>query len=465
MSIVLIFSLLWCGAALYGRYRRLPAGISMEGKVHRVEAVEFLADLRCCRNGSLVHEQNIVPRLLSIIKNARQYLVLDIFLLTDRDNRQGLYPHISGLVVEALLDRKKSCPAMQITVITDEINTCYGATPSPLHAKLKSAGIQVILTDLTRLRDSNCAFSGLWRLLFQWFGTRGYGWLPSPFNAGAPRVPLRAYLKMMNFKANHRKVLASEREALVASANLDDAGAFHANIAFVVRGGILADILRAEKAVAEFSGGTLLLPVLPPAESAGDLELVYLTEGKIKKYLIEALQACGQGDAVCLGMFYLAEKDVVENLVAAAGRGSAVRIVLDPNKDAFGRKKGGMPNRQVAGQLVEKSHNGIKVRWYETHGEQFHAKLTCIFKREQAIIIGGSANLTRRNLGDFNLESCLAIRAPAGSAVARDVAGYFERIWHNAGGRFTVEVSAYPAGPFWKGLLVRFLERSGMCTF
>ncbi len=46
---------------------------------------------------------------------------------------------------------------------------------------------------------------------------------------------------MLNFKANHRKILITENEALITSANVHDASAYHSNIAFVVSGEIIAD--------------------------------------------------------------------------------------------------------------------------------------------------------------------------------------------------------------------------------
>ncbi len=36
---------------------------------------------------------------------------------------------------------------------------------------------------------------------------------------------------MLNFKANHRKILITENEALITSANVHDASAYHSNIA------------------------------------------------------------------------------------------------------------------------------------------------------------------------------------------------------------------------------------------
>src|SRR5690606_40100432 len=62
---------------------------------------------------------------------------------------------------------------------------------------------------------------------------------------------------------------------------------------------------------------------------------------------------------------------LVEALIRARDRGARVRVLLDANKDAFGREKDGVPNRPVAAEL---HRAGIPVRFASTHGEQFHSK-------------------------------------------------------------------------------------------
>ena len=54
------------------------------------------------------------------------------------------------------------------------------------------------------------------------------------------------------------------------------------------------------------------------------------------------------GDSIDVAMFYLSDRDTIGALLAAAKRGVTVRVILDPNKDAFGRTKNGIPNRSVS---------------------------------------------------------------------------------------------------------------------
>ena len=172
--------------------------------------------------------------------------------------------------------------------------------------------------------------------------------------------------------------------------------------------------------------------------------------------------------SIDVAMFYLSERSVIRALLAAARRGVEVRVILDPNKDAFGRSKNGIPNRSVATELGAASEGAIKVRWFRTHGEQFHSKLLAIRTANEYWFTLGSANLTRRNLDDFNLEANLAASVPPASAIASQVTGWFESLWTNRGPpdlEYTAEFGAYadPAqGTYW---LYRIMESTGLSTF
>ncbi len=99
-----------------------------------------------------------------------------------------------------------------------------------------------------------------------------------------------------------------------------------------------------------------------------------LTEGAIRDALIAAIAASGAGDRLDVAVFYLAHRGVIEALEQARARGAKVRVLLDPNRDAFGLEKGGIPNRPVAHELHSA---GIEVRWCITRGEQCHSSCCC----------------------------------------------------------------------------------------
>ena len=131
---------------------------------------------------------------------------------------------------DALLKRKREMPQMRILVIADPINDVYGGLPSRDLAALRGAGIEVVAPDLDGLRDSNPIYSAFWRLTMRWWSGNGSGEanLPNPLDAGPDRVTFGAWARLLNFKANHRKVIIGDdgkggMVGIVTSANPHDA--------------------------------------------------------------------------------------------------------------------------------------------------------------------------------------------------------------------------------------------------
>ncbi|MGI6606585.1 MAG: phospholipase D family protein [Peptococcia bacterium] len=473
-------------AALFGVFRPLEEGLSMEGNQYHNSKVQFIYDLTFEQEGMIAHQQNIFAEALEIIEDAEQFIVLDMFLFNDLRKQPADFPTLSASLTEQLLAKKQQNPDLAIYVLTDEINTFYGSYVPENFRQLKENGVEVIFTKLDSLRDSNPLYSGIWRAFIHWWGTEGKGWLPNAFSDEGPKVTARAYLKMFNFKANHRKVLATEKKALISSANPHDASGFHSNIAFVVEGNIIKDIVESEKAVAALSNQVIAVdyeakedeqvaemyallqdPVLAAANTNPTnavAETCLLTENKIKKHLLSEIKALTQGGQIWIGMFYLADRQVIEELLLAAERGVEIRLVLDANKDAFGLEKNGIPNRPVANELYEKSAGKIKIRWYKTHGEQYHTKLVFLKGRGRSVIFGGSANLTRRNLDDYNLETDIKISAANDSILVNEIEDYFNKIWKNDGGIYTLDFEEYRETHLWKKILYLLQEWTGFST-
>ncbi|WP_433944383.1 phospholipase D family protein [Paenibacillus sp. SN-8-1] len=475
--------ILWLAAVMiYQTHKPLPAGTSYESPLYSVDNVDFLYDLTYPDGkGGFHQERHIFDRMLQMIGEAREYVVLDLFLFNDYVHKGQSYPDVSGEMTSRLLAQKQKYPRLQIVFVTDEINTNYDSAPNPLLEQLKQAGAQVIITDVNPLRDSTPAYSAVWRTFFQWFGQSGTGWIPNLMASAGPDITARSYLKLLNVKANHRKVLATENSALISSGNVHNASAFHSNIAFEVRGDITGDILESEQAVADFSGGVTLpkwsgsaSSARPSAKPAGSseaapapLQIRYLTEGKIYKYVLKSINETAQGDTLWMGMFYLADTQVMKELVDAGHRGVQIRLILDPNQNAFGQEKIGLPNRPVAEELLERSGQEMQIRWYNTTKEQYHTKLLYIAKAKgPSIIMGGSANFTARNLDDLNLENDLWIAAPKGSKLTKDLDHYFGRIWYNEGAEFSLDFSAYHERSVWfKDVLYRLQKILGFTTY
>nr|WP_154309637.1 phospholipase D family protein [Metabacillus lacus] len=441
-----IFIILLCiPVIIYHTHKDLPEGISYAGEIHQVteEDAVFLYDLTFESDGELKHEQQIFERAWNLISEAEDFIIVDMFLFNGYYDEDIPFPDLSSKLAGLLIERKEENPDMPIIFISDEVNTTYGSHASPEFEAMKAAGIPVVMSEMESLRDSNPLYSSVWRIFLQWFGQEGTGWLPNPFAAEAPNVTLRSYLKLLNVKANHRKLIATDKGALIPSANPHDASGFHSNTAFEVRGNILQDIIESEKAVADYSGEHIDFPQYQKREQGGDLELQLLTEGKILQSLLETIRNASSESEIWIGMFYLADQEVITELLNASDRGADIRLVLDPNENAFGQQKIGMPNRPVASELIENSEGNIDIRWYNTEFEQYHTKMMYIRDGADAVVISGSANFTRRNLDDLNLENNIKLEGPAEAKPFQDVQSYFERIWNNEDGIFTLPLETY----------------------
>ncbi|WP_421382204.1 phospholipase D family protein [Bacillus salacetis] len=439
--ILTILILVYFGSVMfYQTHKPLPEGISYEGEVFHTNDVDFIYDLSYKDHaGHFLHESRIFERINKIIGEAKDFVVIDMFLFNSYYDGKYDMPDLAGNLTNALIEKKRKDPDIEMVFITDHINTTYGSHPAPEVERLEENGIQVMYTDLVPLRDSNFVYSSIWRTFFQWFQSEpeDEGWLPNPLASTAPKVTVRSYLELLNVKANHRKVVVTDQSALITSANPHNASGLHSNIAFEIKGPIIGDILKTEKAAARYSDGPRLPDYKFSSETGGSIKAQVLTEGEIHKRALEELDKAGSGDTVWLGMFYLAERKVINGLVGAARRGADVRIILDPNKNAFGNQKMGLPNIPVASELQRRGEKNIHIRWYNTKMEQYHTKLLYINKEDKAVILGGSTNYTTRNFEDLNLETNLWLETPLNKEVNKEVEAYFNRIWNNDGGLYT----------------------------
>lgn len=474
---------------LYGAYKPLPPEIGMKGTTYFLqnEAVTFLADETFLNQaGERIAQQEIFDTVLTLIAEAEHYILIDMFLFNPFQGQSPeTYRLLSEELTAALVAKKTANPDITITVISDPINTVYGGQESDQFARLRAADIPVILTNHAALRDSNPLYSTLWRGALQWpdwvhgvvfaepYTVR---WVPNIMDAGGQVVPLRSYLKLFNFKANHRKLIVADGKAeagivmktLVTSANPHDGSSMHGNVALLVEGGVWRDIVKSEQAVAKFSGGVVpaVPEVLVDEEEEGEVGVTVLTEYAILEGVLAMLAKAQSGDTVDLMMFYLSEDRIIDALIAASQRGAQVRVLLDANKDAFGLEKNGVPNRPVADTLIRETNGEISLRWCATHGEQCHSKLLLVATKDSYDLLLGSANFTRRNLKNSNLETNLLVSSVIPSHAYQEASQYFNRLWENeAGNLYTHEYEVYQDSSVWKRGQSWLMENTGLSTF
>ncbi len=465
--------LLYLVTAVHHARKPLPPGISARMPERPARSVQFFSDITFTdADGNRQSRQEIFDEVFRLISQARSLIVLDMFLF---NAFQGVMPEnhrrLCQPLVDLLIDRRQTEPGLRILLITDPFNTLYGGVPAPHLASLREAGVEVVTTDLRPLRDSNPVWSGFWRLCCQWFGNNAAGgWLPNPVGPG--RVTLRTYLTLLNFKANHRKTLVVDEgrdwTALVTSANPHDASSAHDNVALRFSGPAALDLLATELAVARLSGMPLSAWPQPPAAGAAeeppDARVQVLTESRIRDAVITAADSAGTGDRICIHMFFMAHRGILAAIKNARHRGAEVQVLLDPNKDAFGRTKGGIPNRQSA---IELARADIHVRWADTRGEQSHSKVFLLLRHQgSAELILGSANFTRRNLDDFNLETDVRLVASATHPAIDAAKTNFELCWNNSPAiRFSVDHAHYADSRQLRYWRYRFMEATGWCIF
>ncbi len=508
MAVAFYFVLVYAITAIFPAPRAVSLGFAPK----TVENVTFLADLSWLEaDGGRQIEQQYFDALLQLIAQAESLIVLDMFLFNAWQGPVSeTHRALSDELTDALIQQKQLKPSIAITVISDPVNAVYGGLPSTHFAKLRAAGIDVVLTDLTQLQDSNPLYSGLWRWLVRPFGNSLGSALPNPFGPG--RVSVRSYLALLNFKANHRKLLVAdnasgELHAIVSSANPHDGSSAHRNVALQFTGPAVIDLLVSEKALLSMSDAdtswqawpesvktavqahpalesntpkdaALAEQVLASPLSSASLQIV--SESRIQQAILALLETAQPDDQIDLLMFYLSDRDVIDALISAHQKGVKLRVLLDVNQDAFGRKKKGVPNRPVAAELVAA---GIPVRWCATDGEQCHAKMLYRKTSQYADLLLGSGNYTRRNLDDFNLETNVWLRLPIASAASgtdtdndvaqggtraaiNDAATHFDIQWSNQNGRtYSTAYEQFANESVWLKWRYRFMEATGFGTF
>lgn len=471
ITVLLVVGLVLVAVGIYHSVKPLPPGLNFDGPSRPVGEVRFLSDTSYIgADGERHLEQSIFDEVFAMIKAAERFVLVDMFLF---NAFQGEEPEqhraLSAELTERLVAQKQRFPELQAHLITDPINTVYVGQRAAHLERLEQAGITLTFTRLEALRDSNPLYSSIWRTFLSHWGTSAGSLLANPLGDG--RISLRSFLVLPNFKANHRKLIIADQGdeyvALVTSANPHDGSSAHGNVALRFTGPAVLDLLSTEQAVLAFSGGpgeSIEIPPQPVSEPTG-AGLRVVTELAIKEALLSTINGVGAGDALDVAVFYLSDRDIVTALKNAHSRQALVRILLDANKAAFGREKNGIPNRQAA---LELHRAGIPVRWCETRGEQCHSKFLMARSADgQANLIVGSANFTRRNLNNLNLETNLVLSGETTQLTAlADAAEWFEMRWHNTDDkRFSVDYEAYADDRLWPQLLYRVMEATGLSTF
>jgi hypothetical protein len=212
-------------------------------------------------------------------------------------------------------------------------------------------------------------------------------------------------------------------------------------------------MIASELQIAVWSTQDDRLPPSPQTEGrgVGSIDARFLTEGAIEGALLDAMEAAGGGDQICVAVENLSERRLIAAMLRAAARGAHLQVLLARNP---------VPNRAVAGELLGGDGGRIEVRWYPADFAVPHPHLLLVRHRADLWMNLGSASFTRRGLGDLNLEASVELRLPARAAAARAATQYFAAYWSSASS--DADFAQESIIGYWR---YRFVEATGLSNF
>ncbi|MDO5089398.1 MAG: phospholipase D-like domain-containing protein [Leptotrichiaceae bacterium] len=477
-----------------------PPGVNYESPLRKSQNVDFHYDLTYLdKDGNIKYDRNLWEATYKIIDNAEDYLIIEMFLFNDIYNKdKEKFPEFAKEYIKRLIKKQTENPELKIYILTDENNNLYGAFEHPFLTEMKRNGINVIIVDIFKLKDTFPWYSPIWRSAVKPFGNpQNKGWITNFYGPMWPKLTLRNLLRALNVKADHKKVFLNEREVVVSSANIHDPSYFHENIAVYADGDITGDVLNNLKLVAEFSDSEINVEskskennsdFSSPEFKAMDntvkvsekntenneitdtegksYEIQYISEGIIGKYMDSDIDSLQSGDELIMGMYFLADKNVVNKLIKAANRGVKIRLILDRSRDAFGMSTNGLPNKPVSKKLKKKTGGKIEIKWYFTNNEQYHTKITLMKKTDGSVIISaGSANLIKKNIRGYIMDANFRILTDENSKLTKDIYAYFDRLWDNKDGIFTINFEDEPTTSGFSDFMYKILDATQLGSF
>lgn len=425
------------------------------------------------------YELSIGDKTLDMIRHAKKFVVASAFLFDCFYSETKIERDIVAELTEAIILQKKKYPDITAVLILDPVNRGYGNRVSPAVKKLTENGVDVFYSDLLSTKSATkIGMAEFVRESFRFIDDKTFQIpgkvlsvftsikLPIDNSIDSRGISVEMIWTASALKANHRKLIVTDcpddkYESLISTGNPHNASIPSTNFAVSIKGDIgkyiymalredalysasLNDVIFSDKSKyyrkSFFKDNFSALNIPPVADKPINKPVAasFITEGKIKDTIIETLRSASPNDQIRIQMFYLSELEVVEEIIKTAHRvNNPIRIILDPNKDAFNQIKDGTPNRQVASYLMQKKKEldlKLEIRWYDTHGEQNHAKIMSVTNPEENKyrLLTGSCNWTGKNLNDINMESNIFIKGS--TKLVTQFNDLFDKFWTNSDG-------------------------------
>ena len=104
---------------------------------------------------NIAYDKNIWDATYKLIDDANDFLIIEMFLYNDiYDRSSGRFPEFAKEYTERLLAKQKANPNLKVYVLLDENNNLYGANEHPFITEMKNVGINVIIVDIYKLKDT-----------------------------------------------------------------------------------------------------------------------------------------------------------------------------------------------------------------------------------------------------------------------------------------------------------------------
>lgn len=435
-SILIIILSLLILISIY--YLLLPKGRIIKGETYQVseDSIEFLYDLTYeNQKGEIIYNHNIFNKIFTMIDQAENFLIVDMFLFGELEEgiEDDVYRNLTQELTTHLINKKTNNPEMPIYFITDDFNKIKKPQNKKYFDQLEEASIITIFTPLRK-------------------------------NLNPMIKIIRLLLKSSKKILNHRKVVIADINntitTLITSGNPHDQSSPNSNIAIIIKEKIWKDVYKYEKQDANINNkeiDSFLENYYEKNLKEQLIEVQYLADGGLMDSLYHEIDLTESGDEINIAMFYLSDKSTIKKLISASKRGVNINLILDTSDSFFAKKRFGIPNKPVAESLLKGGRARlINIRWYKSHGEQFHTKLVIINKDNQSIAFMGSSNLAKNNLRLYNLQSDVKFTAHRNSKPIKEIQNYFNRLWNNQEGIYTSDYSEYKSDSLSKKLRFEF---------
>ena len=177
----------------------------------------------------------IGDKAIEMINNSNNIILASVFLFDILPSSQKPNRDIVKDITDAIIEKKKTNPAISVVIVLDPVNRAYGRRTGPAVKQLLDNGVDVFYSDLVSTRSATILGIGEFgRDILRFVDTVSFGIVgkmlslparqkvPLPNPVDDEGVSIEMMWNMLALKANHRKLLVTDHrdtyQALISSA-------------------------------------------------------------------------------------------------------------------------------------------------------------------------------------------------------------------------------------------------------